>query len=316
MAPDDEQASTEYPQGQEQEKSSDDNASYSSADDVEVALAPSGDDGEKQVHTREEVKFYRYTLASNIWFLIASILYVWLAVITFQYYDMLNAVPSWVLAADDDYSWIGYWDDDYVFQAGSQWVSRYTIVYFVAAMGFVITGLIDFIKWPSILAFIFILAGGFGVASAICTDVNPRLSNIFNSVSVHMFMIEAIGLLFRRSFFGGVELWLRLSDSFFLIGSLMDVAISYTAIFNVFNMTLAVLGIVAACLWVLTALIYIGTTYYIHNHDGGFEGALHGGKGSENTQVDGDSDEQENVDSDEQEMATSDKQAMTASDAF
>jgi hypothetical protein len=85
--------------------------------------------------------------------------------------------------------------------------------------------------------------------------------------------LEAIALLCRRSFFGGLEIWLRISDSFFLIGSLIDVAISYTFIFNVFNATLAVLGIVGSCLWVCTSLIYVGSTFYIQRHTG-FELAM------------------------------------------
>ena len=205
--------------------------------------------------------------------MIASVLYLWLAIITFQYYDALKGVPAWLFTVDDDYSWYGYIEDDYLFQAGSTWISRYTIVYCVAALGYVMTGILDFCRQPGLDGIAFILAGGFGLASAICTDVNPWLAIVFNAVSVHLFMLEAIALLFRRSFFGGLEIWLRISDSFFLIGSLIDVAISYTFIFDVFNTTLAVLGIVASCLWVCTSLIYVGSTYYIQHHTG-FELAM------------------------------------------
>lgn len=261
-----------YAEGEERAPSE---ASSDDGEEVEVALAPTQDDDNKTAakHDGSEVRYYRFTMASYIWFMIASVLYLWLAIITFQYYDALKGVPAWLFTVDDDYSWYGYIEDDYVFQAGSTWVSRYTIVYCVAALGYVITGLLDFIRSPGIDGIAFILAGGFGLASAICTDVNPYLATVFNAVSVHLFMLEAIALLCRRSFFGGLEVWLRISDSFFLIGSLIDVAISYTFIFDVFNTTLAVLGIVAACLWVCTSLIYIGSTYYIQHHTG-FELAM------------------------------------------
>jgi hypothetical protein len=244
--------------------------------DIEVALAPSSlelDEKTNVSHDRSEIRYYRFTMASNIWFMIASGLYLWLAIITFQYYDALKGVPAWLLTVDDDYSWYGYIEDDYLFQAGSTWISRYTIIYCVAALGYVMTGILDFCRQPGLDGIAFILAGGFGLASAICTDVNPWLAIVFNAVSVHLFMLEAIALLCRRSFFGGLEIWLRISDSFFLIGSLIDVAISYTFIFNVFNATLAVLGIVGSCLWVCTSLIYVGSTFYIQRHTG-FELAM------------------------------------------
>ena len=253
-----------------------------SGEEVEVALAPTDDVTKKAMHDRSEIRWYRMTLASNIWFMIASVFYLWLSIITLQYQKQLKGVPAWVLQADDDYSWHGYIEDDYVFQAGSAWVSRFTIVYSIAALGFVITGFLDFIKEPGFLGILFILAGGFGMASAMTSDVNEWLSTLFNLVSVHLFLVEAIGILFRRSFFGGLEIWLRISDSFFLIGSLIDVATSYTYIFDVFNTTLAVLGIVAACLWVATSLIYIGSTWYIQKH-AGFEKAMHLGTASETT---------------------------------
>jgi len=288
----------------------DDNDSLSSEDDAEVALAPSSvnddedadNEGKAAVHDRRELRYFRLTMASNVWFLIASVLYLWLGIITFQYYNALKSVPLWVQAADDDYSWIGYIEDDYVFQAGKKgtWFSRFTIVYSIAASGFVITGILDCIKEPGFVGVFFILAGGFGLASAMCTDVNERLSIIFNSVSVHLFMLEAIGLLFRRSFFGGLEIWLRISDSFFLIGSLIDVAISYTFVADVFNTTLAVLGIVAACLWVFTALIYIGSTYYIQKHSG-FESAMKDEALEKTGKAETDSDEQVEVVSAEEE---------------
>lgn len=310
MAPEDEQAPYDYSEG---EPNDGDNGSYSSDanDPVEVALAPTESEAEgesttKEVHDRSEIRYYRMTMASSVWFMIASVMYLWLAIITFQYYDQLKGVPAWVQAADDDYSWYGYWEDDYVFQAKGQWVSRYMIVYFIAALGYVFTGILDFIKEPGFVGILFILAGGFGLASAICTDVNERLAVIFNMISVHLFMLEAIGLLFRRSFFGGVEIWLRTSDSFFLIGSLIDVAISYTLLFDAFNLTLAVLGIVASCLWVCTALIYVGSTYYIQHHTG-FEGAMHGEKA---TVVEVESDEQDFDETEEKGMDATEEQDM------
>lgn len=151
-------------------------------------------------------KLFCLTLSSNIWFLIGSVFYVWLAVIDLQWEKAVVDVPDWVKNADDDYSWADYpIEDDYVFQAGSSWVSEAQIVYAIAALSFVFTGFIDLFAAPGILGIFFILAGIFGFVSAILMENNYHLSNVFNLVSVHLFLIEAVGLLTRRSFFGGLR---------------------------------------------------------------------------------------------------------------
>jgi hypothetical protein len=88
-------------------------------------------------------KLFCLTMSSNVWFLIGSVFYVWLAAIDLQWEKAIVGIPGWVLVADDDYSWEGYdyGGDDYIFQAGNSWVSQAQIVYTIAALSFVITGM-------------------------------------------------------------------------------------------------------------------------------------------------------------------------------
>lgn len=213
-------------------------------------------------------KLFCLTLSSNTWFLIGSIFYVWLAAIDLQWEKAIVDIPEWVLVADDDYSWEGYeyGGDDYVFQAGNSWVSQAQIVYAIAALSFVITGFIDLFAYPGLLGIFFILAGAFGLVSAFLLEEDEHLSNVFNLVSVHLFLLEAVGLLTRRSFFGGLKFWVRVADLFFALGAVLDVALSYVNLFNKSNISLARLEVSSQVFWLVCSLIYIGATFYGKQH--------------------------------------------------
>jgi hypothetical protein len=108
-------------------------------------------------------------------------------------------IPDWVLvaAADDDYSWEGYeyGGTDFVFQAGNSCVSPAQIVQAIAALSFVITGFIDLFAFQVSWGIFFILAGAFGLVSSFLLEEDEHLSKVFNLVSVHLFLLDAVGLL-------------------------------------------------------------------------------------------------------------------------
>lgn len=155
-------------------------------------------------------------------------------------------------------------EDDYVFQAknGAD-VSQAQIIYAIAAFSFVATGFIDLFASPGWLGIWFIMAGIFGFVSAIYLEKNEHLSNVFNLVSVCLFLVEAVGLFFHRILFRG---WLRqlvrLGDFFFALGAILDVVLGFIYLYNLTNVRLAKLEVAAQVFWLVCSLIYIWTTIY------------------------------------------------------
>lgn len=193
---------------------------------------------------------------------------------------------------DDDYEsaaeTLEYNDDDYYVFAtkNGTWVSKYQIIYFVAALCFVVSGAVDFIHGSTpglrLLSFIFIMAGGFGIFSAMFVEEYEYLSNVFNSVSVHLFMVEAIGLFLRHRhteqiangaaaaaastkqqqlLLSRLHCFVRLGDVSWIAGTCMDVILSYCYIRGAGNsIPLSIAGVVSANLWLLCSLIYLTAT--------------------------------------------------------
>eukprot|EP00751_Fragilariopsis_kerguelensis_P032796 CAMPEP_0170969674 /NCGR_PEP_ID=MMETSP0735-20130129/44101_1 /TAXON_ID=186038 /ORGANISM="Fragilariopsis kerguelensis, Strain L26-C5" /LENGTH=757 /DNA_ID=CAMNT_0011389153 /DNA_START=155 /DNA_END=2430 /DNA_ORIENTATION=+ len=121
------------------------------------------------------------------------------------------ANPSWM----DWYNNTAFMDDDNVFlpkianptlaelDTYEPYVSKYMMLYFTAASGFLITGVIEIVLarkyfWYRILYFLMMLAGFFGIVSAIFTNKNPLVSNICNCISCNFWAIEAVIILIQR----------------------------------------------------------------------------------------------------------------------
>ena len=127
-------------------------------------------------------------------------------------------------------------DDDYVFEVGTSniQVSEYQILYFFASLCFLLLGVVDLAREKAPFHFLMILAGLFGVASSVYIEEDIRLSNILDCVSVHLFLFEGIGLLFkdRQRELANEEKWAKWSiifaDSQFLLGAIIDVVVSET----------------------------------------------------------------------------------------
>jgi hypothetical protein len=174
-------------------------------------------------------------------------------------------------------------DDYYLFATKSGvWVSRYQIVYFVAALCFVLSGGLDFIHKPWwILSLIFILAGICGLVSAMLVEEYEYLSEVFNSISVHLFMVEAVGLFLHHRHAeilakdGATATWpkqqqvlmsrlhclVRWGDVSFITGTCMDVILSYSYVRGTGEtIPISIVGVVSANLWLLCSLIYLMAT--------------------------------------------------------
>jgi hypothetical protein len=145
------------------------------------------------------------------------------------------------------------------------------LIYFSAALCFVFAGILDFVYKPGCLGACMILAGLFGLASAVLVEEDEWLSIVFNSVSVHLFALEAIQVCYWQESFPGLDLWFQLASYFFLVGTLIDVGLSYVISWGNFGYGLAKIAIFSACCWLVTAFIYVATAIYVQQH-GGFKG--------------------------------------------
>jgi hypothetical protein len=247
-------------------------------------------------------------LTSNILFVLASCLYVTLAVTDMQYYTAIQGISDDVLLADDDATWTaaGFVDDDYFFSVGGNrgstsesattvvgdddaaaavatsdagvvWVSEYQMIYFSAALLFCMVGLLDFIQQPGWLSIGMIAAGCFGLISAMLVHKNVHVSNIFNTISVHLFMVEASALFFHHGRIAHVkttgannstnhammeplQYLIRIGDVSWIGGTVLDVVLSYFAIRNTYVLPHAKVSVFSSLLWLACSLIYVTAT--------------------------------------------------------
>jgi len=187
---------------------------------------------------------------------------------------------------DDDKSWTKQYhtkpallisDDDYVFPvAGLEeddiWVSQYQILYFVAALCFVIVGFVDLFLEKRIFHIAMIVAGCFGLLAAVFVEANPRLSNIFGCVSVHFFLLEAV-TLFGDHKRNPVSLeapkyvifFTATGDLGFILGAFIDLILSYFYLFYDtvdWSTSVAIAGIFASVSWLYCSLVYLGLFFY------------------------------------------------------
>lgn len=209
---------------------------------------------------------FLFTLVSNSFFFMASVLYLYLSINNFWYEQQVKDLPISVLEAEDDEVWEEWdYEDDYIFQTKGAgiWVSEYTIVYVSAAMCFVFAGIVDLIHWRSMVNVLMILAADFGAAAAVYSETNPKTSHVLHMISVHLWLLEAFTVFYNRSFFGTLKVWLRLGDTCFVIGTFMDVVLSWFYLFKHElrgGLPLAHSEIASACFWMIAASTYLVTT--------------------------------------------------------
>lgn len=126
-------------------------------------------------------------------------------------------------------------DDDYIFTVGDSGaqVSEYQMLYFSAACCFLLMGLLDVVRENAPFHILMVLAGLFGVISAVYVEENLHLSNIFDCVSVHLYLLEGVALLMQsmKRDRRGIEKWYKqlvlFADSEFITGAFLDVMVSF-----------------------------------------------------------------------------------------
>ena len=210
-------------------------------------------------------------------------------------------LPEDVENADDDYTWTEWYnnsafaEDDIVWLPSianenapgiEPYVTKYMMLYFWAALGFVFSGSIDsyLIRqsklWIRAIYCIMIFAALWGFVSAILTNKSPFWSNICNCVSVNLWALESIVIVMARLrghedfmetegydtsdlILGwSIKKWFWVADISFLIGTWGDAISSYWYVFERDNYIVGILAIIFAFFWLLCALIYLGVAIY------------------------------------------------------
>jgi hypothetical protein len=242
-----------------------------------------------------------WALLSHGLFFVASVLYVSLAVNQWRYEREVRDYPASVLDADDeDPAWDQYgYEDDYVIFTPytKRWISEYAVLYFSASLGFVLAGLVDLYRWRcDALSLVMIMAATMGLAAASVAEDDETLSNWLSFCSVHLWLLDAVALIVaqhrrhgqgqgnppERFFLGGdvaggrntagdgdgmttkkvrLQTWLRLASASFVVGTLMDVIISWFYVIRDVRgrvgLLLAAAEIVAAVFWTIAATIFL-----------------------------------------------------------
>lgn len=203
---------------------------------------------------------------STILFCIGSIFYMILSTMDYTWgVHELRSLPSNIYMADDDATLYDYiatntdhnYADDYIpnMTMNGASVSYYQIYYICGGLCFAFAGTIDMITERSLWPIFRFLAGIFAVASAIYISGNDYfLSNIFNLVSVHCYLVDSILLLRYPRCCAVYPTWvvvddddgrkqkykkkyLLFGDFSYFVGSAIDVVVSvffYTIICNFF----------------------------------------------------------------------------------
>lgn len=166
-----------------------------------------------------------------------------LSVLDYKWAQELLSLPTWVMTADDDatlYTYIAENDDhiyadDYVpnLQMNGAPVSQYQLIYLAGSLCFTVSGSLDVISEQSLWPSFRLLAGAFGVASAVYISGNDfELSNVFNLVSVHCYVVDSL-TMFRHNRCCAVTMeagkwtnkYLLLGDFAYFSGSVIDVVV-------------------------------------------------------------------------------------------
>jgi len=230
-------------------------------------------------------KLFALQVLSDSFFIVGSILYIWLAVVGIAYSKQAETIPKEIFdwRGDDAFGYwevdwyqkiqdcCGGWEDDYIVQGPDLWISRYQTIYFFAAVCFVFCGLFaSFLQgggWHIVLSIIFICASCCGVGSAVLIETHEEVSMILNAASVHIYLIDGIGLAYARynDLGRGIKMtkwkwYLLFGDLSFALGSGFDVAQSWSWRAGDESVPMAHMGLWCAIFWLLCALVYFTET--------------------------------------------------------
>jgi hypothetical protein len=192
-------------------------------------------------------KEYTLNFASVLLFFLGSAFYVWLAVIEYLWVKNLQPIPINVLTSIDDYAtWYTTmtdydvtYDDDNLIQIGTTeyQITKYQFIYLIASECFALAGLLDIIDERKLYNLFCLFGGLFGMVAAIVLSVNEFASSIANAISIHLYLFDAIGILWRHNMLSGtgdsilensisITIVIIIGLMSYLLGTLSDVIVS------------------------------------------------------------------------------------------
>ena len=230
---------------------------------------------------------------SHLCFILASLFYLKLALVTLQWYLYTKrmGVPEDVVNEDTDEAWNSWTSENGADNILDDWEAyslKYELLYILGAIFFVFVGLFDLIRYfdclnialvsrskycsfsrfAQTLTILFpqVLAGVAGMISALSKTYQE--TTIWDFVSVHMFLMEAINLLHRNHDYEGVACF-RIGDVCFLVGAVLDCVGSYVGIAGHEGLWVLHMDVFSCCLWLLSGLTDItAEIYYLRKHVG------------------------------------------------
>lgn len=149
----------------------------------------------------------KLAFASHACFTIASLFYVKLAFDELAWYHLTGG--------NDD-------DDALTDRREAYWV-RYRVLYTSGAVFFLLVGVLDWMRYCDVMNVFMILAGAAGVVSGL--SESDRAADIWDCVSVHLYLLEAYNLFGREHEHG--HFCFRFGDLCFLLGCILDVSVSF-----------------------------------------------------------------------------------------
>ena len=208
---------------------------------------------------------------SHLCFILASLFYLKLALVSLNWYLYTKrmGVPEDVVNEDTDEAWNSWTSEngaDIIFDDWEAYSLKYELLYILGAIFFVFVGLFDLIRYFDCLNIALVLAGVAGMTAALSKTYQE--TTIWDFVSVHMFLLEAINLLHRNHDYEGVACF-RIGDICFLIGAVLDCVGSYVGIAGHEGLWVLHMDVFSCCLWLFSGLTDItAEIYYLRKHVG------------------------------------------------
>lgn len=208
---------------------------------------------------------------SHLCFILASFFYLKLALATLDWYlyTKRQGVPAGVVYEDTDEVWSSYTSEngkDYLQDKWEAYSLKYELLYILGALFFVFVGIFDLLRYVDCLNIVLVLAGIAGMISALSNTYQTR--TIWNFVSVHMFVMEAINLLLRKHDYQGVACF-RIGDICFLIGAVLDCVGSYVGLAGYEELWMLRMDVSSCCLWLFSAFTDLtAEIYYLRKRVG------------------------------------------------
>lgn len=138
----------------------------------------------------------------------------------------------------------------------------YKVLYILAAMCFLMVGVLDAVHQQLGFHLVMILAGVTGIMAGGFTKSNETGFHVCHSLSTHLFLLQAVLLIYSRlllTYDHGVRRILNFADGMFALGALMNVVVSYMR-YNETSVAMARAAVAAFVFWLVAAIIYVAIT--------------------------------------------------------